>query len=535
MDSQTVSQLKVLAKNLGLRGFSRLRKAELINLINQPRGVDTIPDTVPELKAFAKNLGLRGYSRLRKAELINLINKPRGVDTTPVTRPIPAPRTKVAKPIPAPRTKVTRPVPAPRTKVVKPIPAPRTKVTKPIPAPRTKVTKPIPAPRTKVTKPIPAPRTKVVPSHNHLQLSTNNSKTKRRKRELARLTKKINRAKNKKHLQEKLEKLIKKLQPKQDEESPPHVEWNERAKALKGYTISYEVGLTNTLDPLIQLQSTRLVIENNLKKVLHDMKGFKFNEVLKITFEKQKGDELIEKTAYFNGKVQKILNDTEIAESLQITQNQIINKIQQWISEGSAWLIQSVDGHFINVVKYQPLRGSSYIPLPKELQNSAKGIINIKNNDDECFRWCHIRYLNPQKKDPQRVKECDRKYVKDLDYSGIDFPVSTKQYNKIEKQNSVCVNVFGYEQGQPYPIHVSKEKFEPCLNLLLITKDEVKHYCLMKDFNKFMYKQTKHKGRKHFCMQCLQCFSSERILEEHKVICIEINGVQSTKMPEPRT
>ena len=111
--------------------------------------------------------------------------------------------------------------------------------------------------------------------------------------------------------------------------------------------------------------------------------------------------------------------------------------IQQWISEGSAWIIKSVDGHFINVVRYRPLRGSSYIPLPEELQNPAKGIINMKNNDDECFRWCHIRHLLPQNKNPQRIKECDKKYVEKLDYSGIEFPVSEKQYNKIEKQNNI--------------------------------------------------------------------------------------------------
>ena len=29
----------------------------------------------------------------------------------------------------------------------------------------------------------------------------------------------------------------------------------------------------------------------------------------------------------------------------------------------------------------------------------------IMNNDNECFRWCHIRYLNPQEKDPQRSKK----------------------------------------------------------------------------------------------------------------------------------
>ena len=155
--------------------------------------------------------------------------------------------------------------------------------------------------------------------------------------------------------------------------------FTQRARAIRGYTRSYEVGLTNKQDPLIQLQNTRLVIENNLLKILTEMKGLKFNEVLKITFKKQVGDEPIEKTAYFNGKVQLVTNEIEIAESLQITQEQIVNKIQQWISEGSGWTIQSVDSHFINAAKYNPLKGSSYILLPKELQNSAKGLINLKN------------------------------------------------------------------------------------------------------------------------------------------------------------
>ena len=70
------------------------------------------------------------------------------------------------------------------------------------------------------------------------------------------------------------------------------------------------------------------------------------------------------------------------------------------------------------------------------------------------------------------------------------------------------------------------------MNLLLITENENKHYVLIKDFNKFMYNQTKHKERKNFCMYCLQCFSSEQVLTDHKEICIQINGEQSIKMPE---
>ena len=306
-----------------------------------------------------------------------------------------------------------------------------------------------------------------------------------------------------------------------------------KEKALRGYTRSYEIGLTNRQDPLIQLQKTRSVIKNNLLKILNEMKGLKFNETLKIKFEKQNGNELIEENAYLNAEKQTVTNDAEIAELLQITQQQILNKIQKWISKGSGWTIKSVDGHFINVIKYRPLRGYSYISLPKELQHPAKGIINMKNNDNECFRWCHIRHLLPQNEHPERIKKCDKKYVEKLDYSGIDFPVSVKQYNKIEKQNNIRVNVFGYEEKQPYVIYVSKEKFNSCLNLLLITEGEVWHYCLLKDFNKFMYNQTKHKGRKHFCMYCLQGFSSERVLNNHTVDCIEINGKQSIKMPEP--
>ena len=87
-------------------------------------------NTVVQLKSMAKERGLNGYSILRKDDLIQFINDARGSEASPL-RPIPAPRT--IRPIPAPRTLVT-PIPAPRT-LVTPIPAPRT-LAMPIPTPR---------------------------------------------------------------------------------------------------------------------------------------------------------------------------------------------------------------------------------------------------------------------------------------------------------------------------------------------------------------------------------------------------------------
>ena len=280
------------------------------------------------------------------------------------------------------------------------------------------------------------------------------------------------------------------------------------------------------------MQNTRNGVERQVTTLLNEMKGLKYIETLQVTFEKISSNIIIEKSAYFNSASQTIINQMEINNALQMSKQNILNKIAQWISEGSGWTVKSVDSHYMNIAKYEPMKGSSYIQLPQELRNSAKGLINMKNDDNECFRWCHIRHLNPQEKYPQRIKKVDKPYIEKLDYSGIEFPVGVKHYNKIEKQNSININVFGYENKQPYPIYVSKEKYEDHMELLLVTKNENKHYVLIKDFNKFMYNQTKHEHRKHFCMHCLQCFSSDRVLNNHKDNCIQVNGTQAIKMPD---
>ena len=153
-------------------------------------------------------------------------------------------------------------------------------------------------------------------------------------------------------------------------------------------------------------------------------------------------------------------------------------------------------GHYVNVVKYAPLRGNSYIPLPKELQNSKKGLINLKNEDNKCFLWCHVRHLNPQNKDPQRIKLTDKEFQIKLDYSGITFPVTIKQINRIEKQNNININVFGYDESV-YPIRISNERYNDHMELLYIEKKEQQklkqHYVYIKNFNSLMYYKTNRK------------------------------------------
>ena len=81
-----------------------------------------------------------------------------------------------------------------------------------------------------------------------------------------------------------------------------------------------------------------------------------------------------------------------------------------------------------------------------------------------------------------------------------------------------------------YPVYVSNKKFENCMDLLLITDKHKSHYVYIKDFNGLMRNKTKCRTKKHFCKYCWQCFSSERVLIEHKKICLKINGEQGVKL-----
>ena len=134
--------------------------------------------------------------------------------------------------------------------------------------------------------------------------------------------------------------------------------------------------------------------------------------------------------------------------------------------------------------------------------------------------WFHVRHLNLNGVKLERITKKDKEIVKDLNYSSVDFPVSKKDYGKTGVLNKICVNVFCYENKIIYPVYLSNQCFNDCLDLLLISNNFTSHYMYIKDFNRLMFNKTRHKGEKYFFKSCLQCFSSENVLNEHKKHCL---------------
>ena len=313
----------------------------------------------------------------------------------------------------------------------------------------------------------------------------------------------------------------------------------ERKKGLKGIVQSFELENISTKDPRMLFSIARNNFIKKSTEILHKKGPYKAYLTLRVELKKrilQDGGEAYEFTQpYFNSTTTTILNALDIQDFYDKAVEEILNRIARWISKGSGWVIERILNFFLNIVSYVPLKGRSYLPLPEELRNSRKGLINIKNDDNECFRWCHVRHLNPLRHHNERITQKDREIAKTLDYRGVTFPVTIRDIGKIENQNKININAFGYDE-YVFPIRNSKTEHGETLNVLLIegeTESEYKqHYVYIKDFNRLNYNVTKSHHRKHFCLCCLQPFTSEDRLEAHKGDCLIINGTQRIEMPK---
>ena len=187
-------------------------------------------------------------------------------------------------------------------------------------------------------------------------------------------------------------------------------------ETFRGYAMSYKVDIVKRKDPILQLETGKSSIRNLFSNLLNEIKGFKYQITAKVLFKKYKLDEKIEfRPIYFKSTTKAVIRhkfflENSFQENLYRTDN--------WINEGSGWIVESIESQYINNSTYRPSSGGSYVELPGQLRSSKTGLINIKNKDQKCFLWCHVRHINPAKPHPEKTGKIAEK----LHYDEINFP-----------------------------------------------------------------------------------------------------------------
>jgi len=209
---------------------------------------------------------------------------------------------------------------------------------------------------------------------------------------------------------------------------------------------------------------------------------------------------------------------------------------------GSGWTLEENHALILEMVDYQPIGGSSYLELPKDVFDS-KAVINVKNDDQECFKWSVLAALHPAKHHAERISHY-QPFKDELNFDGIDFPVTINQISKVEKQNpGISVTLIGIAREENktikgksvkrcvfMPLRVPDKRQEQHITLLLWQKEEeTSHYAWVKNLNRLLSKTKSYRGQTYFCERCFQGFVRPDLLEKHAETCQHF-PVQATTM-----
>ena len=222
--------------------------------------------------------------------------------------------------------------------------------------------------------------------------------------------------------------------------------------------------------------------------------------------------------------------------------NEMVEEIEEEIQKvqdavGSGWSFVDVIKLVLHTTRWDPINAGSYIDLPPFLKNK-KAIINMKNQDDECFKWSVLRALNPKDRDAERIDKNLKSKQDTLNMEGIRYPVNFRDIDRFESQNpNISISVVGYNKDERvYPLKVSKYTgCEHDIVLLLIKDGENSHYCLVKNMSALLASQiNNHKGTCNICLNCFNGFNTKDALNKHKEYCYNYECVKIL-MSEPGT
>ena len=123
-------------------------------------------------------------------------------------------------------------------------------------------------------------------------------------------------------------------------------------RAFRGYAMSYKVEIVVKKDPLIQLETSKTSIIDLFKDLLDETKGFKYQITLKVELKEYEPEGEIEfSPVYFNSTAKIVINH---GFGLDKSFQEILYRIDNWINEGSGWIVETIESQYINISTYGP-------------------------------------------------------------------------------------------------------------------------------------------------------------------------------------
>ena len=106
--------------------------------------------------------------------------------------------------------------------------------------------------------------------------------------------------------------------------------------------------------------------------------------------------------AHFSSKTHSMISEEDVKNEYSIMKEKMLESLAKYQNLGNGWRLHSIETLEIFITKFKPLGGKSYKPFPGTIVKK-KAVINMKNDDDQCFKWAVTRALNPVERDSERI------------------------------------------------------------------------------------------------------------------------------------
>lgn len=268
------------------------------------------------------------------------------------------------------------------------------------------------------------------------------------------------------------------------------------------------------------LDSTKSILRTKLEHdFLNNDKKYNLVAFIVIFYEVIKSDGSKEQR-HFHSNTMYISSFNVINQFVEELFESFYNNLEQCQHESDI-KFSKFNGFNISTSKTKSTSGKSYFELPAWLKNK-KCCINIKNNDEKCFKWALLAY-----KFYDTMKcNCESRHFKKywneiIEPEGCEYPVKLNDIEKWEIANNIKINVMEVVEGQQYctTAYTSNHFNDNVVNLLLIEDGDNNHYVWVKNVNGLYYDPNNvansHKT-KFVCPQCLcPSFTSKDKLDMH--------------------
>ena len=212
---------------------------------------------------------------------------------------------------------------------------------------------------------------------------------------------------------------------------------------------------------------------------------------------------------------------------------------------GSKWKLSRILEVSFKITKVSDisrLTGSSYIATPAILENSRKGIVNVRNKDNLCFIYSILAVLKADIVKHHRCRSTSyEKFMSELKYDMSDMPMKLKDIKKFEGQNpGLAINVLSYNDNTTITYVRDEDVVMKHPHLDIIRRSMVKdgkqvyllllegegenfHYVAVKSLQRLMNVRSEKivdvRIQCKWCELCLNGFRKQLAYEKHLALC----------------